>query len=86
MDSGNLISYRGIPVIFIDEQYREQLYGNVRNIQVGSIHEKKEMEAMLISCSLDGGTKKAAYVVCVRGLRIQGGYPLLLNLKLLSMR
>ncbi len=86
MDSGNLLCYQGIPVLFLDEGFRDELQGKIVKIQVGSIHDKKEMEAVLVYCSLDGGSKRKAYVICVRGLRIQGGHPLLLNLKLLTMR
>ena len=44
------------------------------------------MEALRLWCALDGGARQQVYVVFVDGLRIRGGYRLLLNLKLLSMR
>lgn len=86
MDSGNLVTCKGIPVIFLDAAYREEIQGKVSSIEIGSIYGKREMEAQLIYCSLDGGTRMKTYVVFVQGLRIHGGYQLLLNLKLLTMR
>ena len=86
MDSGNLLTHQGLAVLFLDEAYRAQLQGASCRICVGSIHGKREMEALRLWCALDGGARQQAYVVFVDGLRIRGGYRLLLNLKLLSRR
>lgn len=86
MDSGNLLTHQGLAVLFLDEAYRAQLQGTTCRICVGSIHGKREMEALRLWCALDGGARQQVYVVFVDGLRIRGGYRLLLNLKLLSMR
>ena len=86
MDSGNLLTHQGVPVLFLDDAYKARIRGEVCRIEVSGIHGRKEMEAQLVRCALDGGACRRVYVVLVSGLRIRGGYRLLLNLKLLSMR
>lgn len=86
MDSGNLLSWKHAPVIFIDARFREQFNGIAQPIEIASIHGRRTMPALPVKCAIKGCTTQQAYAVFVKGLCIRRNCRAILNLKLLSMR
>lgn len=85
LDSGNLMSWKSVPVLFIDRRY--EAYFREQNIQLvvrNTISKTEEIRCYECEAAIEGCSRKRVLISCESMLRLPMHCEVLLNLKMMT--
>ncbi len=86
LDSGNLLSKQGIPVLFIDQMYEAYFQEeDIYYIEMMGVHQRDDIVCYKTKVQIEGCKKHEVYISISKALRLPNQCQVLLNMNLMTM-